>query len=64
MKMTKTILVAIVACAAVALISMAGTFPAAMRQGDPTDVQAQTTTQLPEIVPGISIDLTIDRIFR
>jgi hypothetical protein len=64
MKTTKRILTAMVACAAVALISMAGTFPVAMQQSKATDPKEQTTTQLPEIVPAISIDSAIDRIFR
>ena len=54
----------IMTCAAVALIAMAGTFPVAMQQSKATDPQEQTITQLPEIVPPISIDSAIDRIFR
>jgi hypothetical protein len=62
MKTEKRILAAIMVCTAVALIYMTGTFTAAGHSGDVTNLQA--TMQLPEIVPAISIDLTIDRIFR
>jgi hypothetical protein len=65
MKVIKTIFAAMMVCAATALIAMAGMFPAAIRQNDPAEVQAQTTTELPEIVPAIALDsITIDSIFR
>jgi hypothetical protein len=65
MKTTKRILVAIVACAAMALIAMAGTVPAALRQSTPADMQAQIETQQPEMIPGVPIEsITIDSIFR
>ncbi|MDO8303221.1 MAG: hypothetical protein Q7T18_08265 [Sedimentisphaerales bacterium] len=65
MKTIKMVFMAMMACAAVALISMAGTFPMAMQQSKATDPQEQTTTQQPEIVPGISTEsMTIDIIFQ
>jgi hypothetical protein len=64
MKMIKTIFVAIVVCAATALIAMAGTCPAT-KWGDSKYLQVQTATQLPEIVPAIPIEsITMDRIFQ
>ena len=65
MKTIKTVLVAIMVCAAAALISMVGMFPAAVYRDNPVNRQAQTETQLPEILPAIAVDFTaIDKIFQ
>ena len=56
MKKTKKVIAAIVACAAVALIYMAGIFPAA---------EQTTASDGPEVVPWVSpTSMAMDIIFR
>jgi hypothetical protein len=65
MKMIKMICAMVVVCTATALIAMAGTVPAAVHRDGAARRQAQTETQLPEILPAAAIDFTaIDRIFE
>ena len=65
MKTIKTILAAIMACAAVALISMAAATPTAERPKEAMNRRAQAAMRQFEVMPGISIEsCTIDRMLR